>query len=85
MSQFLGENGISAADHLPYSPDLVPVVFWLFIESWSMLKGKHFFDIEDIKSSMKEVWHSFLFRILKAVLNNGQSARNIIEMGGRLF
>jgi hypothetical protein len=41
-------------DHLPYSPDLASADFWLFPKLRNVLKGKHFSDIEDLKSSMKK-------------------------------
>jgi hypothetical protein len=53
--QFLAGNGISAMDHLPYSPDLVPDDFWLFPKLKSVLKGKRFSDVEDINSSVKKI------------------------------
>jgi hypothetical protein len=31
MSHFLAGKGISAMDHLLYSPDLAPAGFWLFL------------------------------------------------------
>jgi hypothetical protein len=40
--QFLAGKGISAMDHLPYYPDLLPADFWLFSKLKSMLKGKYF-------------------------------------------
>jgi hypothetical protein len=54
MSQFLAGKGIFAVDYLLYSPDLAPADFWLFPKLESVLKGKHFSDIEDIKSSVKK-------------------------------
>jgi histone-lysine N-methyltransferase SETMAR len=32
VSQFLTGKGISAMDHPPYSPDLAPADFWLFLK-----------------------------------------------------
>jgi hypothetical protein len=53
VSQFLAGKGVSAMDHMPYSPDLTPAYFWLFPELKSMLIGKRFSDVEDTKSSVK--------------------------------
>jgi hypothetical protein len=39
---------------VPYSHGLAPADFWLFPELKSVLKGKHFLDIEDIKSPVKK-------------------------------
>jgi hypothetical protein len=44
-----------ANNHPLYSPDLAPAAFWLFPELKSVLKGMHFLDVEDIKSSVKKV------------------------------
>jgi hypothetical protein len=41
-------------DHLPYSPDLAPADFWLCPKLKSVLKGKCFSDVEDIKSFVKK-------------------------------
>jgi hypothetical protein len=38
VSQILAGKGISAMDHLPYSPDLAPAHFWLFPKLKSVLK-----------------------------------------------
>jgi hypothetical protein len=79
VSQFLAEKDISTMDHLPYSPDLAPDDFWLFSELKSVLRGKRFFEVEDIKSSMKKFLQTFLFRILKSVLNNERSNGNTVK------
>jgi hypothetical protein len=75
---FLAIKGIFAMDHLPYSPDLAPTYFWLFSKLKSVLKGKRFSDIEDLKSSVKKIL-TFLFSILKTVLNDGQGDGNIAQ------
>jgi hypothetical protein len=53
--QFLAGKGISAMDHPPYSPDVAPADFWLFTKLKSVLKGKRFSDVEDIKLSVKRI------------------------------
>jgi histone-lysine N-methyltransferase SETMAR len=55
VSQFLVGKGISAMDHPPYSPDLSAADFCLFPELKSVLKGKCISDLEDIKSSVKNI------------------------------
>jgi hypothetical protein len=65
VSQFLVGKGISAMDHLPYTPELAPADFWLLPKLKSVLKGERFSDIEDIKLSVEEYRQTFLFRILK--------------------
>jgi hypothetical protein len=54
MSQFLAEEGIFAMDHPPYSSDLASADLWLFPELKIVLKGKHFSDAEDFKSSERK-------------------------------
>jgi transposase len=54
VSQFLVEKGISAMDHLPYSPDLAPAHIWPFPKLMSVLKGKRFSSVENTKSSVKK-------------------------------
>jgi hypothetical protein len=54
---------ISAMDHPPYSPDLVPAGFRLFPELTSVPKGKRFSDIENISSKfyrLKSIYSSRL-------------------------
>jgi hypothetical protein len=41
-------------DHLLYSAEFDPADFWLFPKLKSVLKGKHFSDTEEIKSSVKK-------------------------------
>jgi hypothetical protein len=48
VSQFLAGKHISAMDHPMYSPGS-------FQDSRSVLKGKRFSDVEDIKSSVKKI------------------------------
>jgi hypothetical protein len=53
--QFLAGKCISVMDHPQYSPDLAQADFWLLPELKNMLKGKRFSDVQDIKSSVKEI------------------------------
>jgi transposase len=63
--QFLAGKGISAMDCPPYSPDLAPADFWLFAKLRSVLKRKHFLDIEDIKSSVNKILTDILVQHFK--------------------
>jgi hypothetical protein len=54
----------------PDSPDLAPADFWLLPELKSVLKGKRFLDVEDIKS-VKRILTDIPVQDLKTVLNNG--------------
>jgi hypothetical protein len=42
-------------DHPLYSPDLAPADFWLFPKLKSVLKGKRFSDVDDIKAPVKKM------------------------------
>jgi histone-lysine N-methyltransferase SETMAR len=53
--QSLAGKGTSAVEQPPDSPDLTPADFWLFPELRSVLKGKCFYDADDIKSSVKKI------------------------------
>jgi hypothetical protein len=52
--QLLAGKGIFAMDYPLYSPDLGPADLWLLPKLKSLLKGKHFSDIEHIKSYVKK-------------------------------
>jgi hypothetical protein len=39
-------------EHPPYSPELAPNYFFLFLKIKEILKGKHFDDINDVGSNM---------------------------------
>jgi hypothetical protein len=79
VSQFLAGKGISGMDHPQYSPELALPDFWLFSELRSVLNGKWTSDVEDIKSSVRKFWQTFLFRILKTVLKSCRSAGNSVK------
>ena len=52
VKQLLVKKQITALDHLPYSPDLMPCDFWLFPRLKAVMKGTHFLFLEEIKASM---------------------------------
>jgi hypothetical protein len=39
-------------EHPPYSPDLAPSDFFLFLKLKEILRERHFDDIDDIRSNM---------------------------------
>jgi len=49
--EFLATKQITALEHPAYSPDLAPGEFLLFPKIKEILKGRHFDDIDDIKSN----------------------------------
>ena len=57
MRQFLADKQITALDHPPYSLDLT-VLFWLSPGPKTVLKGKEFAPVEDIKATVpRELRH----------------------------
>jgi hypothetical protein len=42
---------ITVLEHLPYSPDLAPRDFFLFLKTKKIMKDGHFEDIDDIRSN----------------------------------
>ena len=48
------KHQITQVTQVPYSPDLVPCDFWLFLKLKSPLKGKRFQTIDEIQEHMRE-------------------------------
>jgi len=51
--EFLATKQITALEHPAYSPDLASSDFFLFPKIKEILKGRHFNDIDDIRSNTK--------------------------------
>ena len=51
VRKFLATKQITVLEHPAYSPDLVPHAFFLFPKIKEILKGRHFDDIDDIRSN----------------------------------
>jgi len=49
--KFLVKLGKSGNKHPAYSPDLAPSDFFMFLNIKEILKGRHFDDIDDIRSN----------------------------------
>jgi hypothetical protein len=52
--EFLASKQITVLEHPPYSLDLAPSDFFLFPNIKDILKGRHFDDIDDIRSNTME-------------------------------
>jgi hypothetical protein len=52
VKQFLAKQGIQELNHPPYSSELSPPASFLFLKIKSMLKGRRFEDMEDIKRNV---------------------------------
>ena len=48
--EILAFKQITVLEHPAYSPDLTPIDFFLFPKIMEVLKGRHFDDIDDIRS-----------------------------------
>jgi len=56
VKDFLAKNNVTALEHPPYSTDLTPAVFYLFLQLKSALKGWAFYYATDIvKNSTEEL------------------------------
>jgi histone-lysine N-methyltransferase SETMAR len=51
VRECLASKQINVLEHPPYSPDLAPSDFLLFTKIKEILKGRHFDDIDDIRSN----------------------------------
>ena len=49
--EVLATKQITVLEHPAYSPDLAPNYFFLFLKIKEILKGSHFYDIDDIRNS----------------------------------
>jgi transposase len=62
VREFLDSKQITVVEHPPYSPDLAPNDFFLFLKIQEILKGRHFDDTDYIRSNTMAA--------LKAILQN---------------
>jgi transposase len=54
VRKFLSSKQITVLENPPYSPDLAPSDFFLFPKIKDILKGRHFDDIDEIRSNTTE-------------------------------
>ena len=55
VTDYLTKMGIKTVPHSPYSPDLAPFDFWLFLKLKENLRGCHYETIEVMKESVTKV------------------------------
>ena len=55
MKRYLAGKGTPVREHVPYSPDLAPCDFFLFLKIKSALKGIRFESMEDVKRKSSEL------------------------------
>jgi len=58
VREFLATKQITVLEHPAYSPELAPSNFFLFLKVKEILKGRHFDDIDDIRSNTEAVLKS---------------------------
>jgi transposase len=51
VREILSSKQITVLEHPPYSPDLVTSDYFVFQKIKEILKGRHFADIDDIRSN----------------------------------
>lgn len=60
MQQFLANHNISVIPQLPYSPDLAPCNFILFLKVKIVLKDHRFQDVDETKQCDGALYGEFL-------------------------
>ena len=55
VRQFLAQKMVTVLDHPPYSPDLAPVDFFLFLHLKAAIKGACFADVNAIKECFRKL------------------------------
>jgi histone-lysine N-methyltransferase SETMAR len=58
VREFLASKQITVLEHPPYSLDLAPSDFFLFPKIKEILKGRHFDDIDNVRSNMTAALNS---------------------------
>jgi hypothetical protein len=75
-------------EHPPYSPDLAPSDFFLFLKIKEILEGKHFDDTDDIRSNtmaaLKVIPQNQFQILLKGELGAGIGAQPL-KVGTVIF
>ena len=56
--EVFGENNIPVVEHPPYSPDLAPCDFFLFLKIKSALKGTRFESVDAVKAKATQLLNS---------------------------
>ena len=74
VREFLATKQITALEHPAYLPDLAPSEFYLFPEIKEILKGRHFDDIDNIRSYTTVALKAIPQNHYKIVLKGGLGA-----------
>jgi len=69
-----------SAPHPPYSPDLVPLDFFLFPRMKGQKKGKGFADVSEVKKKTLEVWNNISTeKISRNVFSSGKNVGTCVS------
>jgi hypothetical protein len=86
VKQFLANKNITVLQHPPYSPDVAPCDFYIFIKIKSVLKGTHFVLVENVKAKTMEILNSLTEYDLQNCLQHWQHCMQLcVNSEGNYF
>ena len=66
---------MTSMPHPPYSPDLTPSNFFIFLQVKKILKGKYFASVENVKQKMAEALKGIQIDESKTVWSSGKKSQ----------
>ncbi|KAJ4433568.1 hypothetical protein ANN_15877 [Periplaneta americana] len=75
---YLAKNNIPVIKHPPYSPDLAPFNFLLFLKVKSLLKGTRFESVDVVKAKAMQLLNSITQDDLRVGIREGTTLKGII-------
>ena len=89
VTDYLTKMGIKTVRHPPYSPDLAPCDFWLFLKLKEKLRGCRYKTIEEMKEAVtkvidtltKEYFHGAFQKLLERLQQVHCSRRRLLRRG----
>jgi len=85
LKQFLANKNITVLEHPPYSADLTPCDFCLFLKIKSVLKGMHFVSVENVKAKTAEILNSLTEHDLRNCFEHWQHHMQLCQLRRELF
>jgi hypothetical protein len=86
MQQYLAKHQMAVIPHPPYSPDLAPSDFFLFIKMKLKLQGRRFNTNEEIQAESQIVLDILTEKdFRKRSKNEGDSGTGVYMRGGIVF
>ena len=77
VKRYLAKNNIPVMEHPPYSPDLAPCDFFLFLKIKSALKGTRFESVDAVKAKATQLLNSLTQDDLQHISNSGKFAWSV--------